>query len=87
MALRRMSQSNVDVEVFQETKLTEGIYTRLSSGYRVVVMPAPSRHPGGAAIFYRESPVFAVEVIHQFGAKVIVCQLVTGERRWYIVGC
>ena len=50
-------------------------------------MPAPIRHQGGVALFYLESPAFEVEAIRQFGANVIVCQLVTGERRWYIFGC
>ena len=85
-ALRRMIQENVDVGFFQETKLTEGIYTRFLAGYKVVVTPAPSRHQDGVAIFYQDSPVFAVKVIHQFGANIIVCQLLTGGRRWYIVG-
>ena len=35
-ALRGMGQTNVDVGVFQETKLTEGIYTQKPSGYKVV---------------------------------------------------
>ena len=81
-----MGRGSVVVGVFQETKLTEGIYTQLSEGYRVVAMPAPSRYKGGVAIFYRDSPVFSVEAIRQFGANVILCQLATGERRWYIVG-
>ena len=86
-ALRGMSHANVDVGVFQDTKLTEEIYTRLLSGYRVVATPAPSQHQGGVTIFYQESPVFAVEVIRQFGANVMACHMVMGERRWYIVGC
>ena len=82
-----MNQENVYVGVFQETKLTEELYTRLSAGYRAVATPAPSRHQGGVAIFYQDSPVFAVEAIRQFGANVIACQLAMGGRRWYIVGC
>ena len=85
--MRGMSQENVDVGVFQETKLTEGIYMRLSAGYRVFATPAPRRHQGGSTIFYWDSPVFAVKVIRQFGANVIMCHLATGKRRWYIVGC
>ena len=48
---------------------------------------APIRHCSGVALFYRYSPNFAVKVICQFGANVIVCQLVTRERLWYVVGC
>ena len=77
----------MDVGVFQDTKLTEGIYTRKSDGYKVVAMLAPIRQQGGVALFYWDSPVFAVKAIHQFGANVITCQMETGERHWYIVGC
>ena len=73
--------------VFQDTKSTEGIYTQRSAGYRVVVTQAPSQHQGGFIIFYRGSPIFAVEAIRQFGANVIACQLAKGERRLFIVGC
>ena len=47
---------------------------------------ALSRHRGGVALFYWDSPNFAVKEIRQFGANVIACQLETGKRRWYIVG-
>ena len=39
--LRGVGQENVDVGVFQDTKLTEGIYTRKSDRYKVVATPAP----------------------------------------------
>ena len=50
-------------------------------------MPSPRRHQGGVVIFYWDSPVFAVEAIRKFGANIIACQMATGERLWYIVGC
>ena len=52
LALREMSQVNADVEVYQETKFMEGIYTRKPSGYRVIATPSLSRHQGGVNIFY-----------------------------------
>ena len=79
--LIEMCQANMDFGVFQETKLTDGIYTRVSARYRFVAMPAPRRHRGDVAMFYWNSPNFSVEVIHQFGAKVSACQLAIGERR------
>ena len=86
-AIRGMAQANMDLGVFQETKFTEGIYTRESAGYRVVATDAPSRHRGGVAVFYRPSPLFAVEAVRQFGPNVVSFQLATGARRWYIIGC
>ena len=51
-ALQGMAQANMDLGIFQETKCTEGIYTRDSAEYRVVTMDGPSRHRGGVAVFY-----------------------------------
>ena len=84
--LRGMGKSNVDVGVFQDTKLTEGIYMRRSARYKVVTTPAPSQHHGGVALFYWNSPAFAVEAIRQLGANIIACQLETRGRLWYTVG-
>ena len=77
----------MDLCIFQENKCTEGIYTRESAGYIVVATDAPSRHRGGVAVFYRPSPLFAVEAVRQFGPNVVSFQLATGARRWYIIGC
>ena len=85
-ALRGVSQANMDLCILQETKLTDGIYTRGLDGYSVVATDAPSRHRGGVAIFYRSEPHFAVEAVEKFGPNVIGFQLGTGARRWYIVG-
>ena len=53
-ALRVMEQANLDMGILQETKLTDGVYTRASARYRVVTTDAPSRHSKGIAMFYRE---------------------------------
>ena len=49
-ALRGMSQANMDLGIFQDTKCTEGIYIRESAGYRVVATDALSRHRSGVAL-------------------------------------
>ena len=87
LALRGVSQANMDLGIFQETKVTDRIYTRGSDGYSVVVTDAPSRHHGGVAFFHWPAPYFAVEAVQQFQPNVVVFQLETGGRRWYIVGC
>ena len=46
-ALRGMAQANIDLGDFQETKFTEGIYTRKSAGYRVVATDAPADTAAG----------------------------------------
>ena len=73
--------------VFQETKLTDVSYTWGLNGCRIFTILAPSQHHGGIALFYRDSPNFAVRAILQFGMKVVAFQLATVERRWYIGRC
>ena len=81
-----MAQANMDLGVFQETKCTDGIYTRESAGYCVVATDAPSRHRGGVALFYRPSSLFAVEEVREYGPNMISFEVATGGRRWYIIG-
>ena len=81
-----MSQANMDLGILQETKLTNGVYTRRSAGYSVIATDEPSGHRGGTAIFYRSEPHFVVEAVEKFGPNFVGFQLATGARRWYIVG-
>ena len=71
MALRGMSQANMDLGILQETKLKDGIYTHGSAGYSVIATDAPSRHRGGVALFYRSEPHFVVEAVEKFGLNVL----------------
>ena len=82
-----MSQANIDLGVFQENKLTKRIYTRESSGYRVVETEAQSAHSGGVAGFYREAEHFTVESLQTYGVNFVSFQLALGERRWFIMRC
>ena len=86
MALRGVSQANMVLGIFQETKLTDGVYTRGSAGYSVIATDAPIRHRGGVALFSLSEPHFVVEAVEKFGPNVLGLQLATGARRWYIVG-
>ena len=60
--LRGVSQSNMDLGIFQETKVINGIYTRGLSGCIVIATDTLSRHRGGVAVFHRPAPHFAVEI-------------------------
>ena len=86
-ALWGTAQANMDPGFFQETKCTDSIHIRLSSGYSVVATDAPSRHRSGVEVFYRPSPHFAVEAVQQFGPNIVVFYLETRARRWCIIGC
>ena len=87
LALRGMSQANMDLGIFQETKCTDGIYTRESAGYRVVATDTPSRHRGVMSLFYRPPPLFMVEAVREYRLNVMSSKVATGARRWYIIGC
>ena len=85
--LRRTSQANIYLGIFQETKVTDGIYTRWLVGYSDVATNILSRHRGGVAVFHCPAPHFAVDAVHQFGPNFVGFQLTIDVRRWYIVGC
>ena len=87
MALRGMSQANMNLGIFQETKCMDGIYTRELAGYRIVATDAPSRHRGWVALFYRPSPLFEVEAVREYEPNVLSFEVATGARHWYIIGC
>ena len=85
--LRGVSQVNIDLRIFQDTKLTNGIYTCGSVGYSIVATDTPSRHCSGVSFFYRLSPHFAVEAIQKFGPDTVGSHMTAGERQWCIIGC
>ena len=73
--------------VFQETNLTKEVYTWEASGFCVIETEVPRAHRGSVAVFYRGVEHFAVEELRPHGPNVITSQLVTGRRRWHVVGC
>ena len=85
-ALRAMEQMNVDLGILTEAKLTDGIYTRCSSGYNVVATNARAHFQGGVALFYKNSPDWQVESVRHHGPNVISFQLVAASRRWGVIG-
>ena len=86
LALRGMSQANMDLGILQETKITNGVYTRGLASYKVIATDAPSRQRGSVTLFYRLTPRFVVEAVERCGPNVMVWQVVTGAKQWYIVG-
>ena len=71
MALRGMSQANMDLGIFQGKNLTDVIYTRGLEGYSAVATDALSRHCSGVAMFQQPETHFAVEAIQQFRPNVV----------------
>ena len=50
LVLRGMSQANLDLEVLQETNITDGVYVHGSDGYSIIAMDVPSRHRNRVAV-------------------------------------
>ena len=58
-----------------------------ASNFQVIATEAPSSHSGGVTIFYREAEHFAIKEFRLYVWNVISFHLVTGQRRWHVVGC
>jgi hypothetical protein len=86
-ACQAMAAMDVDIGIFQETKVTGGIYTRMSSGYSVVASNAASVHHGGIALFWQPNKSYEVEDWRVRGPNVLLFVIVTGGERYYAVGC
>ena len=86
-ALFRLAQVQVDCGVMQYTKLTYGVYTRDSSGFRDMATAEPSAHHEGVALFYRKAEHFAIKELRLQGPNFINFQLVLVRWRWHIVEC
>ena len=86
LALQGMSQDNVDIGLFQETKVTGGIYTRYLVGYRVAVTVAPRLYHGAIAIFYCEADHFTLEALCLHILNFVSLHLAAGLQRWHVVG-
>ena len=76
-ALRGVSQTNLDLGVFQEKYITVGVYTCGLEGYNIVATDEPIRHRNRVAVFYQTSARYAVGAIQQFRAKR--CWLPAGD--------
>jgi hypothetical protein len=81
-----MAATGVDCGVFTETKITDNIYTRFSSGYNVFASNAISVRQGGIALFWRDNDLYEIEESKIRGLNVLSFELVTGKMRFYVVG-
>mmetsp|Transcript_4235 Transcript_4235/g.9583 ORF Transcript_4235/g.9583 Transcript_4235/m.9583 type:complete len:273 (+) Transcript_4235:12554-13372(+) len=81
-----MVSMGVDIGFLQETKLTQGIYTRRFDEYNVFATKVTSVRQGGVALFWRESELFEVMEMQTFGSNVMCFQIVTESDRFFIVG-
>ena len=81
-----MAATGVDLGIFMETKTTDGVYTRFSSGYNVTASNAVSASQGGIALFWRDKELYEVEEVAMCGPNVLTFELVTGQMQFSVVG-
>jgi hypothetical protein len=82
-----MAEMGVDFGILVETKITEGIYTRFSSGYNVFASNAVSVRQGGIALFGKSNKFYEIKEWRTRGPNVITFVVVLGGERYYAVGC
>jgi exonuclease III len=85
-ATRAMGYCNVDIAILTEAKLTDEAYTRYHGGYNVKATKANCHNQGGIALLWRETTYMQVEGIRTHGPNVISFELVSGPRRWLVIG-
>jgi hypothetical protein len=86
-ALRAMSEMNITMGFLTETKIVANNYPTEVHGYKVIATEAKSHHQGGVAFFYQSTtPGFTLEGTRTFGPNVIRTTLVSGKRRWTMLG-
>lgn len=86
-ACRALEAANIDVCVLQETKISNGIHTRYSSGYYVACSVAPNPHQGGVALCYRDHAGYELEEHKFYGPNVLSFRLIVGKIKFYCIGC
>jgi exonuclease III len=88
LAMKAMRLMNVDIGVLTETKLTDDFHPMKSNGYDIITTQATSRHQGGVALFFdNTSDVFVVKGALAFSPNVIWAKLISGNKKWTILGC
>ena len=89
-ACRALDSLNIDIGFLQETKITaDDNYPRCSQvgGYNIVASNATSKSQGGVAFCWKQKDSFVVEAERKWHANVMSIHVVTGNTRYYIVGC
>ena len=72
--------------VLQETKLTDGIHANQGEGYYVWEIEDEIRHRVRILVVWRRDTVWQVEGIINFGPNMGSFLLMSGSRRWHVLG-
>jgi hypothetical protein len=66
--------------------MIKGRHTQACEGYEIVSTEAKNQHQGGVALVFKKSELFSVEGTRSFGPNVISTTLVSGRKKWTIIG-
>ena len=67
--------------------ITDNRYSCTTSGYKVLATKAPSKHQGGVALLWQpEYEAFEIKATKIVTPNLITFQLVTGDKRYYVIG-
>jgi hypothetical protein len=83
LVMKTMRTMKINIGILTETKVDEGMYTKAAHGHTIFATEARSNYQGGVA----ENKQFIIEGTRSFGPNVIRTTLVSGEKRWTIIGC
>jgi hypothetical protein len=84
--LRACEQMRIDVGVLTETRLSTDRYKRSAYGYTVFATQTTHTNQGGIALIFTNSFYFQIESQQKHGPNVISFILVTGKRRYPMIG-
>jgi hypothetical protein len=86
-ATKGLAQMGVGIGILTKTKTTNDWYSKSLSGYRMLLSKVASPHQGGIGLIWREDhDGFEVKAVRPLTPNLMSFQLVTGNKRFYIMG-
>jgi hypothetical protein len=77
----------IGAAILMEMKITDNRYPNLTSGYKVISSKETTNKQGGIALVWKEGHnSFEVEAARMVTPNLLTFQLVTGYKRFYVMG-
>ena len=86
-ALRKMTQANMDLGVFQKMKVVGMIYMWESEGDWFIAADFRIPHHSGVAAFYGEEYNLSLKALRLHGLSVVSFQMASEGLLWNLMGC
>ena len=82
-----LAKMGVGCAILFEMKITNERYARTTLGYKVLVTKAPKKYQVGITLLWQpEQKAFEIEATKIVTPNLITFQLVTGDKRYYVIG-